>query len=148
MTSEEITTLLRYFDDARSLIAAGKIQRWEVVKWTVASNVALGAAAAAVKSFYLEFLIFAALIVVIALVLLYHYHSKMARTRNRLKIFNAYIFANAFDVNGIIPNAKDKYDLTSLDKDDYDPDEMRIFRAAIFFSLLPTLILFLADVLK
>ncbi len=33
-------------DDCRRLIAAGKVQRWDVVKWGVTVNTALGAAAA------------------------------------------------------------------------------------------------------
>jgi hypothetical protein len=36
-------------DDHRRLIAAGKTQRWDVVKWAVTINMALAAASIAVK---------------------------------------------------------------------------------------------------
>jgi hypothetical protein len=43
---EELDVTLRLFDDRRALIAAGKVQRWEVTKWVVTVNFALAAASA------------------------------------------------------------------------------------------------------
>jgi len=46
---EEIRFALGVIDDNQRLIAAGKNQRWHVVKWAVTINVALAAASIAVK---------------------------------------------------------------------------------------------------
>src|SRR5215470_19979949 len=45
---EELKVIYSALDDQRRLIAAGKVQRWDVVKWGVTVNVALGVAAAAI----------------------------------------------------------------------------------------------------
>jgi hypothetical protein len=38
---EELKVIYSALDDCRRLIAAGKVQRWDVVKWGVTVNVAL-----------------------------------------------------------------------------------------------------------
>jgi len=45
----EFQVITSALDDYRRLIAAGKVQRWEVVKWGVTVNLALATAAAAVQ---------------------------------------------------------------------------------------------------
>src|SRR5215831_12939814 len=45
---EELKVIYSALDDQRRLIAAGKVQRWDVVKWGVTINVALAAATAAI----------------------------------------------------------------------------------------------------
>jgi hypothetical protein len=43
---KEFQVIASALDDCRRLIAAGKMQRWDVVKWGVTVNTALAAAAA------------------------------------------------------------------------------------------------------
>ena len=38
---DQIPVVLSFLDDARRLIEAGKVRRWEVFKWTVAINILL-----------------------------------------------------------------------------------------------------------
>ena len=45
---EELKVIYSALDDQRRLIAAGKVQRWDVVKWGVTVNVGLATAAAAI----------------------------------------------------------------------------------------------------
>jgi len=45
---EELKVIYSALDDQRRLIAAGKVQRWDVVKWGVTVNVALATATAAI----------------------------------------------------------------------------------------------------
>ena len=47
VNDKEFQVITAALDDCRKLIAAGKVQRWEVVKWGVAVNVGLATAAAA-----------------------------------------------------------------------------------------------------
>ena len=46
---EELKVVYSALDDQRRLIAAGKVQRWDVIKWAVTVNVALATAAAAIE---------------------------------------------------------------------------------------------------
>jgi hypothetical protein len=45
-TEAQYKVLEAWHSDSRALIAAGKVQRWEVVKWAVTANVALAAVGA------------------------------------------------------------------------------------------------------
>jgi hypothetical protein len=47
-SDKELQIIFSALDDQRRLIAAGKVQRWDVVKWGVTVNVALATAAAAI----------------------------------------------------------------------------------------------------
>jgi hypothetical protein len=40
---EAFDVVLFVFSDTRELIAAGKVQRWDVLKWTVTVNIGLAA---------------------------------------------------------------------------------------------------------
>jgi hypothetical protein len=85
-------------DDCRRLIAAGKVQRWEVVKWGVAVNVALATAAAAVQleqNVRLVLFVLAVAVSIASLSLVKHYNKRMTGARktsttivNRLKPFH------------------------------------------------------------
>jgi hypothetical protein len=46
---EELKVIYSALDDQRRLIAAGKVQRWDVVKWGVTVNVALATATALIQ---------------------------------------------------------------------------------------------------
>jgi protein-S-isoprenylcysteine O-methyltransferase Ste14 len=46
---EELKVVYSALDDQRRLIAAGKVQRWDVVKWAVTVNVALATAATLIQ---------------------------------------------------------------------------------------------------
>jgi hypothetical protein len=41
MATGQVEVVLRLHEDTTNVIAAGKVQRWEVVKWVVTANVAL-----------------------------------------------------------------------------------------------------------
>jgi hypothetical protein len=49
MTPEEFKFACSSLDDNRKLIAAGKSQRWEVIKWAVALNVGLATVSIAIN---------------------------------------------------------------------------------------------------
>ena len=46
---DEIRFALGVLDDHRRLIAAGKTQRWDIVKWAVTVNIALAGASVTLK---------------------------------------------------------------------------------------------------
>jgi hypothetical protein len=135
MTREELDVVLRFWDDSRALIAAGKIQRWEVMKWAVTLNVALATASAGLNTFQIGFVFFSALIALMGIILTNEYNRRMTRARERLRNFNQYLKQNVIDVNAIGQAEFDKKKTP-----DYDADELRICRSAIVFSIGPSLI--------
>jgi hypothetical protein len=79
-------------DDDRSLIAAGKTQRWEVLKWTVTVNVGIAALLAARGGVGGILTVLAFIIAVIGIALIQHYNSRMTKARaeanNILSLFD------------------------------------------------------------
>jgi hypothetical protein len=135
ISKEGFDAVLRLFDDRRALIAAGKIQRWEVMKWAVTANFTLGAVSAATHQFHLLFIIFAAVIAAIGLALLWHYNLRITQYRHSLASVNTYIRENVIDLNAV---GKTVFDRT---KDvSHDDREMYLFYGATILSVFPTLL--------
>ena len=91
---EELRVIYSALDDQRRLIAAGKVQRWDVVKWGVTVNVALATAAAliqfkgafsvcgiAVPNNFIPFLL-AVAVAFVSLVLVLYYNKGTTDARN------------------------------------------------------------------
>jgi hypothetical protein len=124
------------FDDRRALIAAGKLQRWEVVKWAVTANFALGAVSAGIqKGLHGLFFVFSVGIAIIAIVLLWHYNSRMTRVRGSLGSINAFLRDNVIDINKV-GNA----DFVRTKGSEYDREEMLMFYGASVLLILPRLL--------
>jgi hypothetical protein len=73
-------------DDCRKLIAAGKIQRWDVVKWAVTVELALSAAAITfhkpkAETSYCAFFALSLLTSIAAGLLVWHYNRRMTGAR-------------------------------------------------------------------
>ena len=137
VTREELDVILRLFDDRRALIAAGKVQRWEVTKWVVTANFALAAAAAtpsfgSVRGFLL---ILVGLIAGMGFVLLWHYNMRMTKVRGSLRNINRFLKEKVVDIEAV---GADKF--TTLKDADYDRQEMAIFYGASMLSFVPILV--------
>jgi hypothetical protein len=85
--------------DARALIAAGKSQRWEVVKWATAVNLALASVAATKDGAALlpNARSFSLLVAAVALILIVLATKRMNGARKRLEAVNAW-YAKVLDV--------------------------------------------------
>ena len=86
---EAFDVVLFVFSDTRELIAAGKVQRWDVLKWTVTVNIGLAAAAASLRQSYPNsgwaFFICAVATGALGLGLILYYNRRMTRARERLR---------------------------------------------------------------
>jgi hypothetical protein len=126
---------LRLFDDRRALIAAGKVQRWEVTKWAVTANVALAAASAATGEFHVMFFALAVFIAATACLLLWHYNLRMTRVRQSLRSINTFISESVIDFEFV-----SKTNFLREKNERYDLQEMCIFYAVTMLSTLPCLL--------
>jgi len=106
---EELKVIYSALDDCRRLIAAGKVQRWDVVKWGVTVNVALATAAAlipfkgafdvcglAVPFSFIPFGL-AVVVALVGLVLVLYYNCRMTEARK--------------DAERLIGRMKEKHDI-------------------------------------
>src|SRR5262245_53875417 len=84
----EFQVITSALDDCRRLISAGKVQRWDVVKWGAAINIALATAAAAptfdVRN-VLWFFVLAWVVAIAGLALVGHYNKRISGARETAK---------------------------------------------------------------
>ena len=76
MTPEDFKIACLYLEGSQRVVAAGKVQRWEVVKWAVTANFALATASVALRTGGLFFL-FSVLVAMAGGALVYHYNRRM-----------------------------------------------------------------------
>jgi hypothetical protein len=84
-SDKELQIILSVLDDCRRLIAAGKVQRWDVVKWGVTVNVALATVAAAIQfavPFSLIPVLLAVLVAFVSWLLVLHYNRRLTGARD------------------------------------------------------------------
>ena len=128
--AQDFEVLLARLTDARALIAAGKLQRWDVVKWAVTVNLGLATAALALKGSELLFLVFALAVAVIGLGLMMHYNARMTKTREHAGVLERELGD---------PRASEADKTAS-----YDCQELVAFILILVFSVIPTGLVFFA----
>jgi hypothetical protein len=114
--------------ETRALIAAGKLQRWDVVKWAVTVNLALATAAIALKGSELLFFLFSLFVAVVGLGLVIHYNSRMTKSRE---------FAGKLE--GELGSLKDPEPPKTAT---YDCQELVAFKLILIFSIIPAALIF------
>src|SRR5437899_1897307 len=96
MTASDFKVVGSLLDDHRRIIAAGKAQRWDVVKWAVTVNVGIATASLALQH-PVVFLSFSLLVATIGIVLIFHYTQRMTGARNNAA--RAYEYLQAQKIN-------------------------------------------------
>ena len=137
---EELKVIYSALDDCRRLIAAGKVQRWGVVKWGVTVNVALATATAAIPFNVAFSSISFALAVLVAFVswqLVSHYNDRVTGARN-----TSIHLVDQMRGKGIYYNSITGTNVASdySNGRNYDKEELRRFKLILFSSpILPLL---------
>jgi hypothetical protein len=138
---EELKVIYSALDDCRRLIAAGKVQRWDVVKWGVTVNVALATAAALIKFSVVFSSISFAIAVLVAFVswqLVSHYNDRVTGARNSSIHLVDQMRGKGIDYNTITGmNVASDYSTGR----NYDKEELQRFKLILFSSpILPLLV--------
>ncbi len=138
LAPEQLDIVLRIFDDRRALIAAGKVQRWEVAKWVLTVNFALAAAAASPSLHSSGFFLFLLAVAISAMgfILLRHYNLRMTKVRASLRTIHQNLQKELPNINEIVGDSFADKEKTI----DYDKQEMTIFYAASLLSVFPVVI--------
>jgi len=134
MEEKEFQIACAALDDSRKVIAAGKVQRWDVVKWGVSVNLALATVSVPIGRNWL-FAILSIFVLVASLALVLHYNNRMTGART-----------SAIDITERLK--KFKIDYKSIAGADpvqayskgcaYDLQELILFILVLVLSMLPT----------
>jgi hypothetical protein len=144
MTPEDFKIACLCLEDCNLLIAAGKIQRWDVVKWAVTTNLALATASILLRSAHAGgmFFFFSLLVAAAGATLVYHYNRRMTGARDNATTIQNYLKDNKVDLSAI--EEQPSADRATRSTSEYDLEELYIFNFIIGGSVLPS---FLAWVL-
>jgi hypothetical protein len=139
MTPEESQFAYSSLDDDRKLIAAGKAQRWEVLKWAVALNVGLATAATAINKKPAAGMIlgFALIVLLLAAMLVLYYTKRMTGARNDALAIYRFLKTNNVDCAAISGK-----DTTSKRTWKHDAGELTIFLLVLVCSCIPAAIIY------
>jgi hypothetical protein len=131
-------------DDHQSLIAAGKTQRWEVVKWAFILNVALAAATVALNDADAGLLLFELAVAVAlgAALLVIYYNKRLTNMRNDALITQEFIASKKIDIEKITGKAPKRVTWHN------DWGELVAFAIMLFFSIIPAWVVASAILLK
>jgi hypothetical protein len=136
MNQHEFEFASAVLDDCRKLIAAGKAQRWDVVKWTVTVNIAVATASIALKDPKIGWLLFWLSVFVAALgaALTISYNFRMTNTRNDSVVPETYLSNNGIDFLAITGRKPKRVGFF------YDWQELLFFLLILGASTIPALV--------
>lgn len=130
-----LSFLLSCLEDGRRLIAAGKLQRWDVFKWTVSINAALASAAAVLRPAAGWILLVSFIMSIIGLSLIWHYNRRITGSRETIARIGDYLDQNVFDMSAVTGRER-----LLRKPSDYDREELVLFGVGVALSLLPSLL--------
>jgi hypothetical protein len=125
LNDQDFQYACRVLDDHRSLIAAGKAQRWEVLKWTVTVNAAIAALLAARGGVGGVLVVLAFIIAGVGILLVWHYNSRMTKARDEANSILSLLHRSGVDLDSIQPSWRDYQNNPDLKT--YDWQELYIF---------------------
>jgi hypothetical protein len=133
---EELKVIYSALDDCRRRIAAGKVQRWDVVKWGVTLNVALATATTLIPysgAFsFIPFLL-AVPVAFISWLLVLHYNKRTTGARNDATHLVCQVKKKGIDYDSILStNVASEYSKGS----EYDKQELNLFTVILIGSML------------
>lgn len=105
---DQLPIILSFLDDARKLIEAGKVRRWEVFKWAFALNLLFASAATAHAKLAIPpslFVVASLGTSVMAGLLISHYDQRVNGARERVRDLTEWLKTNALDIKTILPDS-------------------------------------------
>ena len=144
MQDQDFAIASLLLQDQQRLIAAGKVQRWDVVKWTIAVNLALATASVSIGTdgAGIIIVVFTVLVALGGGALVYHYNRRITGARRDADRVTAYFREAGIDFSKIVPVERALGDRAP---EMYDAEELSIFGSIIVLSILPALLAWLVS---
>lgn len=138
LADEEFQIATGILEDCRRLIAANKVQRWDVVKWGVSVNLALAVAAAtpALVEIQIYLLFLSCGVAAASWLLVLHYNGRATGARKNAVTIIEWLKEKKIDYDSIIGLSTSAEYSSGVN---YDRQELRLF--ASILSASPVLIL-------
>lgn len=124
-----------FWDDNRALIAAGKVQRWDVVKSTVTLNLALATAAIALERHEIAIALCSIIVAGAGFFLVLHYNSRLTAVRKTQRQVLKYMNKHMIDRNALLD-----VESVPMKRWTYDQQELWAFMILISLSVVPALL--------
>ena len=142
MQDQDFAIASLLLQDQQRLIAAGNVQRWDVVKWTIAVNLALATAPVGIgtSGAGIIIIVFTVLVALGGGALVYHYHRRITGAWRDADRVAAYFREAGIDFSKIIPG----YRAPEM----FDTEELSIFGSIIVLSILPALLAWLISMVS
>jgi len=127
-------------DDYRKLIASGKVQRWEFLKWAVTVNLGLATASIALnsetKTVWISgwILVLSIFVAVIGALLVLYYNDRITNARNASVEMGRNLMENGVNVAAIAGKKPERFGFW------YDLEELVVFLVILGLSVVPALI--------
>jgi hypothetical protein len=132
MTHEEFEIARLFVLENHSLIAAGRLQRWDVAKWGVTVNLALATASSSLRDSRGLFCFFCLLVAVLGAGLIHYYNGRIGWAREGAQRSLTYLKANAVDLKAITGSDQDVTVAVT-----YDFQALIVFGGILGFSIVP-----------
>ena len=136
--SEEFQFACLYLQDQQRYIAAGKVQRWEVMKWAVSVNLALATASLATGASKWALFVFCLLVAVMSIYLLHHYNHRITEVRHDSNDIMTRLSKAHPNIEKLTGTKRYPTEPDELEK--YDKEEMTLFTYVIGFSIVPAFV--------
>jgi hypothetical protein len=134
---KEFKVAAEIIDDCRKYLAAGKVQRWDVMKWGVSVNLGLATASAAMSGTGFYFLLLNCLISFAGWLLILHYNRRMTKIRETSVAVVAWMKSKGVDYEAI---SKIDSTMEYSAGQNYDREELRLFALILAVSPAATLL--------
>jgi hypothetical protein len=135
ITTEEFKFACDCLQDCQRYIAAGKVQRWEVMKWAVSVNLILTTAALATSASKWAMFIFCVFVSGVSIYLLHHYNWRMTKVRSRVQSIVDLLYIDHPNIKKFDGDEPYSTDLEKLKE--HDKQEMTLFFWVIALSAIP-----------
>jgi hypothetical protein len=141
MNQDEFAVASAILEDGRKVIAAGKNQRWDVVKWGVTVNIALTTASLALFEDHPSaagwLFCLAVIVALIGEGLVLHFNNRLKNARNDTVVPEQYLIQNGIDISAITGKEPTTVDWL------YDKEELGLFTITLIATAVPTFLIFL-----
>jgi hypothetical protein len=139
---DEIRFALGVIDDHRRLVAAGKMHRWDMVKWAVTVNLALAGASVTLRqqdgNVKGLFCLLAFGVFILSILLMWEITRRMTAARNDSLMPEKFLIKHNVDIRAITgKDSPEEYKLS------YDKQELRMYFWILLASASPAFLLWL-----
>jgi len=133
MNKEDFEVARLFLLESHALIAASRLQRWDVTKWGVTVNLALATASASVTSSRGLLTFFCLLVALLGIGLIHYYNGRIAVAREASRASLGFISRGGVDLKAITGTDQDVAAVVT-----YDLQALFVFGGILAFSVVPS----------